>query len=57
MTFTPRQSKANQIWFATFLLVILALAVETQPHAKAPAKAFEQPEATKAVQKDSDVQR
>jgi hypothetical protein len=32
MAFTPRQSKANQIWLLTFALVILALAIETQPH-------------------------
>ncbi len=61
MAFTPKQSKANQIWFTTLLLVILALAVETQPHAKAPAKALEQAEATEAAtkeaQKDTAVQR
>jgi hypothetical protein len=40
MVFEPKQSRANQIWLTIFALVILALAIETQPHSK-PTKVLD----------------
>jgi hypothetical protein len=57
MAIAPKQSKANQIWLATFALVILALAIETQPHSKAPAKAVQQAAASQETAHATGVQR
>jgi hypothetical protein len=57
MVFAPKQSKANQIWLATFALVILALAIETQPHSKAPTKAIQQPAAPQGTAHATGVQQ
>jgi hypothetical protein len=58
MTIAPKQSKANQIWFVTFALVILALAIETQPHGKGKSQTASQAGKQQAsAQKSSDLPR